>query len=248
MTILLVYCLFVLLVVTMHYPQHLAIIPDGNRTWAKDQGLSSFEWHAAGQQNSLRLAKYIFQETPISVLTLWWLSTENLLKRSKEELDYLSELYRLAIEDVKDLLLWLKVSFYRVWNAVGMPASLLEYLQQTQEELQFDDTDKSFVVAVNYWWRDEIVRGIHSLSHEETKTITADEFSKKLDFGKFPPVDLVIRTKWDKASRVSWFMLWWIGYAELFFSKLKFPAFGIKALEEALHRYDSVVQRRNFWK
>jgi len=63
-----------------------------------------------------------------------------------------------------------------------------------------------------------------------------------------PPLDLVIRTKGDKASRISGFMLRWIGYAELFFSPHKFPAFDTTKLQQALQRFHDTVDYRNFGK
>lgn len=63
-----------------------------------------------------------------------------------------------------------------------------------------------------------------------------------------PPVDLVIRTKGEIASRISGFMLWRIGYAELYFSKLFFPDFNPQALQEALQRFHERSVSRNFGK
>ena len=53
----------------MHYPKHIGIIPDGNRTWATEQGLPQIEGHLAGQQRSIELMKYIFTQTSIQVAT-----------------------------------------------------------------------------------------------------------------------------------------------------------------------------------
>jgi len=67
-----------------------------------------------------------------------------------------------------------------------------------------------------------------------------------MDFGAFPPLDMVIRTKGDVARRTSGFMAWWIGYAELFFSAMLYPDFDEHALQDAFSRYDSIADQRNF--
>ncbi len=80
------------------------------------------------------------------------------------------------------------------------------------------------------------------------QTVSAATFSGYLDFGKQAPVDLVVRTKGKMAHRLSGFLLWRIGYAELYFSPEYFPAFDVPKLEEALQWFDSVVAFRNFGK
>lgn len=231
----------------MNFPRHIAIIPDGNRTRAKEQWLDSYQGHLAGEHNSIALAQYIFEETPVETLTFRWLSTENLQQRSEQELEYLSRLYEIALQEVKELLHKCRVSFRRVGNALWLPAHLIDVLTQTQEECTFEST-KTLVIGINYGWKDEIIRGIQKLTPEEVSAITAETLTEKLDFYGLPTVDLLIRTKWDVARRLSWFMLWRIDYAELFFSPLKFPAFTPAALQEALVRYDSVAEQRNFGK
>ncbi|NOZ45087.1 MAG: undecaprenyl diphosphate synthase family protein [bacterium] len=79
------------------------------------------------------------------------------------------------------------------------------------------------------------------LSNIDEKTL-----SQSLDLGNIPPIELVIRTKGEIAHRTSGFMSWWIGYAELFFTKKMCPELMVKDLQEALQRFDKVYQHRNF--
>ena len=231
----------------MNYPAHVAMIPDGNRTWAKEQWFPSIQWHIAWKNNTLSLIRHIFMTTPISTFTLWGLSTENLRKRSKEELDYLCQTFLLAMEEVGCILQELKVSFRRAGNPDWLPENVVAGLNDLQERTQVD-SPKTFVACVNYWGRDEILRGIKKLSPEQIVWLTEEQFSDMLDFSDLPVVDLVIRTKWNVARRLSWFMSWWVWYAELFFSDLKFPAFDTTAFDEAVAWYSSVLHERNFWK
>ena len=87
---------------------------------------------------------------------------------------------------------------------------------------------------------------IKNVKNKNVGKLTEEEFGKYLDLGDLPPVDLVIRTKADEARRLSGFMLWWIGYAELYFTDIKFPAFNLDELQKALTWFDSIAEKRNF--
>lgn len=231
------------------YPQHVAIIPDGNRTRAKLFGKLSHFGHHAGFKNAIDLANYVFEHTPIKAFTLWWLSTENLKERGKEELQFLFSLFKMVADDLRTVLIKHRVSFKRVWDVTGLPQDLVDYLNAKQQELTFE-WDKHVLLCINYGGRNEIIRGIKKRATTDGNIDDLDEqtFGKYLDFDDIPAVDLVIRTKGELASRISGFMLWRIGYAELFFSKLHFPAFGIEALKEALQRFHDRSNARNFGK
>ena len=179
----------------MKAPQHIAFIPDGNRTWAKQRGLDQFIGHLEGFRRMMELAIHIFTKSETKVFTLWGLSTENLAK---------------------------------------------------QKEYRYP-TDRWFVLAINYWGQDEILRGIKSLI-SSGESITQDNLEKHMDFGHLPKVDLVIRTKQQYAKRLSGFMLWWIGYAQLYFSNLFCPDFTIEELEKAIAWYNDSLATQNFGK
>lgn len=232
----------------MHYPHHIAIIPDWNRTRAKQQGKTSMDWHLAWAKNSVFLLEYVFSETPITTVTMWYLSTENIAGRSTLELEFLFSLYKYIDSDLDALLQKHRASFRRVWSRDGLPQSFVEYLDKKQQNHSYTDSNKTVMFCANYWWRDEILRGIKALPTEKIATLTEEEFSTYLDFGDIEPVDLVIRTKGEIAQRTSWFLSWRIGYAELYFTPEFFPAFWPESLEKALFRYNSIAEWRNFGK
>ena len=95
-------------------------------------------------------------------------------------------------------------------NRKGIPEDVLEFLDAKQERFSFPDSDRTSVFALNYGGRDEIIRGIQSLSTDEIKDLTEESFTKKLEFSSLEPLDMVIRTKGDKAHRTSGFMSRWI--------------------------------------
>jgi undecaprenyl diphosphate synthase len=78
--------------------------------------------------------------------------------------------------------------------------------------------------------------------------VTIDQLSRSMDLWRFPPVELVIRTKGDIATRLSGFLSRWIGYAELYFTSTKFPDFGPAHFDQAVERFDQIAAQRNYGK
>ena len=228
------------------YPQHIALIPDGNRTWAKEKWFMSFVGHLEWFNRIVELGKYIFEQTPIKVFTAWGLSTENLKNRSKEELDYLFELYKKIWTDMFDILKNNKVNFRIAWNIKQLPQHLQDFLNKKMEELSFD-SDRYMFLAINYGGQDEILRAVEKLCKNNEEP-TKENLEKNMDFGLVPPVELVIRTKQKLAKRLSGFMLWWIGYAQLYFTDVYCPDFWVEELKKALIWYNKTVNTQNFWK
>ena len=233
----------------MIYPKHIWLIPDGNRTWAESKWIPKVMGHMEWFNKCVELSKYIFTNTDVEVFTVWWLSTENFRKRSEDELEYLFELYKKIPSDLYEFLSENKINFKIVGDMSSLPSDLSSFLKEKQEEFTFY-SKKSMVLAINYWWRDEIIRWIKDLFQNSTNIndISEENLSKYLDFWSLPNIDLVVRTKWDLAKRLSWFMLWWAWYAELYFSKKKLPEFSIDDLNDALNWFDSINSNRNFGK
>ncbi len=238
----------------MHYPQHIAIIPDGNRTWAKRKWLPKFIGHKNWFERVVELTKYVFENTPIKAMTVWGLSTENLKNRSEEELQYLFEIYKNRWNDLDEFLSKNKINFKRIGSPVWLPQDLINFLQEKEKKHSYN-TDRYNIVAINYGGRDEILRWINALIQDIKKwgtnfvnEIDEQVFSQYLDLADVPPIELVIRTKWWVARRLSGFMLWWIGYAELYFTEKLLPDFDIEELNRALEWFDSIVNERNFGK
>ena len=230
----------------MKAPQHIAFIPDGNRTLAKERGLDKFIGHLEGFRRMMELAIHIFTKSETKVFTLWWLSTENLKNRSQEELEYLFVLYEEITQQLYDTLHKEQVNFWVAGNIDQLPDHLKNRLLAKQKEYRYP-TDRWFVLAINYWGQDEILRGIKSLI-SSGESITQDNLEKHMDFGHLPKVDLVIRTKQQYAKRLSGFMLWWIGYAQLYFSDLFCPDFTVEELEKAIAWYNDSTATQNFGK
>jgi len=231
----------------MQYPKHVALIPDGNRTWAKELWKTSLEWHLEGFQRCIELAVHIFEDTSIEVFTLWWLSTENLKNRTKMELNYLFNLYKRITENLYDMMRKNHVNFRVAWDKSGLPTHLVNFLEEKESEFKFLESSKILVLAVNYGWQDEILRAMKKLNDSWEK-INKENLEKYMDFWWLPTVDLVIRTKQKLAKRLSGFMLWRIWYAQLYFTDLYCPQFTVQEFEKAIERWNDSLESQNFWK
>ena len=195
----------------------------------------------------IKLAQYVYTQTDIEVFTLWGLSTENLTNRSQQELDYLFDLYKQITESLYDLFHEQGVNFRVAGDMNGLSHDLVDFLIEKQREFNYPESKKTFVLAVNYGGQDEILRAMKKLV-ASGDVISKENLEKYLDFWGLPPVELVIRTKQQLAKRLSGFMLWWIGYAQLYFTDLYCPDFTVKELQKALDWYEQSLESQNFGK
>lgn len=233
----------------MIYPKHVAIIPDWNRTRAKENNKSVAEAYMMSYERGLELIKYAFTQTDIKTFTLRWLSTENAIKRPKEEFDFLMNMYKLIDDDLDEFLIANKINFKAIWDLDWITDDFRQYLLDKSERTK-SDSGKYFVFAINYGGRNEIIRWIKDMnkSNFDFSKLTEEDLSQNLDLGNVPNIELVIRTKWDQAQRTSGFMSRWIGYAELYFTAKKCPEFGVSDFKESLQRFDKMAELRNYWK
>ena len=237
------------------YPKHVAIIPDWNRTWARSKWYSNpVGGTLEGEKRIAEIIEYVFKKTLIDVITVWGLSTENMKSRDDGEKQFLFRLFGNLGNEQKEFMKARKVNFKRVGSEEWLSKELIKHFRDLEKELSFEDSNKWLVAAINYWWRDEIARGVKKLAKKKDISKLSSEdivnllTKKYLDFANLPQVDLVIRTKWHLARRLSGFMLWWIGYAELYFATQMMPEFWVREFKEALSWFEQVVKYRNFGK
>lgn len=233
----------------MTYPKHVAVIPDGNRTRAKENNKSVEEAYLISYERGIELIEYTFTQTDIQVFTLRGLSTENTNKRPPEEFDFLMNMHKMVDDWLEKILLDNNINFKRIGNPNGITQEFQDYLNEKTKKCK-SNSDKYFIFAVNYGWRDEIVRAVQSLAKEQKDctNITEQDISNASELTNVPPIELVIRTKGDQAHRTSGFMSRRIGYAELYFTQTKCPVFDTTEYKKALEWFTQVEDNRNFGK
>jgi undecaprenyl diphosphate synthase len=218
-----------------YFPKHVAIIPDGNRRWAKKRGQPAFEGHRYAAQVALPNLINELIRLGIKYFTFWALSTENLDGRSKKELSHLFNLIRISLKSKYKEFKEKKIKLKVIGDLTKLPEDLQKEAYKIMKKT-VNNNKITIVLGLNYGGRDEIIRAI-----KKGKNLAKENLGNYLDTVGIPDPDLIIRTGGEK--RLSGFMLWQSEYSELYFSDLYFPDFTAKELEKAINNY-SERQRR----
>jgi len=223
--------------------QHIAFIMDGNRRWATAHGLPKMEGHTKGLENFKTIVEACAGQK-IPYITFWALSTENLKKRSAQEVSHLFKLLSEIRNYLKDFVNNdARVKY--IGDLTKLPSPLKIILKDIETKTK-SHKSMTITLAINYGGRDEIIRMVKSMVKLATKSSEVNDKSinDAIDTGKMPPVDLMIRTGGHR--RLSGFLPWIIDYAELYFTDKMWPEFKEKDLNTAIEWY--AEQQRNFGK
>ncbi|MDO8486698.1 MAG: polyprenyl diphosphate synthase [Candidatus Curtissbacteria bacterium] len=215
-------------------PEHVVIIPDGNRRWAKAHGLEPIEGHKKGLDTALRVVKGS-RNLGVRVLTLWGFSTEN-WTRKPLEVNYLMRIYTWFFKKHLRELVKEGVKFHWLGRRDRVPAGLRQILERVEKETA---KNKQYIlnICIDYGGHDEIMRTFKKLLKKgiSASKISEEMVAKNLDTAGQPDPDLLIRTSGE--MRTSGIMPWQTTYTELFFSKLYFPDFSMAELKRAINDY-----------
>jgi len=225
-------------------PKHIAIIPDGNRRWAKKRGLKPWEGHLKGIGDFAQDIAWTAFDAGVEHLTIWGGSYDNLTKRSKIEIRMLNEAYRrfvrATLEDEKIYKRGVRVIFLGEWRKV-LEAETIELINKIQSSTK-NHKNYHLTVLVAYNGDKEMLYALNAILKDKPKSITPKIVKSHLWTAALPPVDLVIRTG-DKPHLSAGFMMWDVQYAELYFSKKMWPDFTKKDLLTAIKEYSSRERR-----
>lgn len=195
--------------------EHLAIIMDGNRRWAKEKSMMTTMGHKKGADVLVDTAKYC-NEIGLKYLTVYAFSTEN-WKRTEEEVGYLMGLLGVYLDKfLKELDMEnIKINF--IGNIDIIDSSLSTRIRNLEEKTA-NNTGLNLMIAFNYGGRDEIVRACRNIAEKvKNNELNVDDIDENLfsnhlyTSGKKDP-DLVVRTSGE--MRTSNFLPWQITYSE----------------------------------
>lgn len=221
--------------------QHVALIMDGNRRWAKAKKLPTVAGHQKGYQQIEKIVTRA-QELDISHITFWAFSTEN-WKRSEEEVSYLLDLFRKVFHGTMLKNLLKKGGRITVLgNIKAFPKDIQKDIAEVVEKSK-DNTSIQINIALNYGGREEIIRAVQQIvSNKIDKAeITENLISHNLYTADQPDPDLIIRT--GGAMRLSGYLPWQSVYSELYFTDTFWPDFDEKAFDKALDEYERRERR-----
>jgi len=220
-------------------PVHVAIIPDGNRRWAREKGLAPWEGHEAGAKN-LEILVDVALEKEVACLSFWGSSVDNLIKRPIAEKKALLDIYKRYFErlltDKKIYDNEVRVNVIGRWEE-QFPESLKKIIREVIEKTKhYEKRMLNFLLA--YSGTDDMlcaIKKINDTCAAKTK-ITAEIVKENLMTAELAPVDFMIRTGGEPHNS-NGFLMWDTADAQLYFYAGNFPDFKGHEFEKALEEY-----------
>ncbi|MBA3815408.1 MAG: di-trans,poly-cis-decaprenylcistransferase [Parachlamydiaceae bacterium] len=215
-------------------PRHVAIIPDGNRRWAKQREEMILLGHQAGANALIEIVK-AGKELGIKAMTFYLFSTEN-WNRSKEEVIalmwLLEDFLRSRCEEMKEH----GVRLMTIGNLKALSSEVQIAIEETMESTA-DCKDIDMIFALNYGGRDDLCRAFHKILDEygsklNSEFLTESLISRYLDTAPWGDPDLLIRTSGE--MRISNFLLWQLSYSEIHVTEALWPDFSHEDLLKAI--------------
>ena len=220
-------------------PNHVAIILDGNRRWAKRRGLHPSLGHAEGFKTLKKTATHILK-SGTKILSVFAFSTEN-FKRSEEEVSYLMNLFVSKFRSEMNFFIKNNVKVVFSGRKNKLSEEVLSAMKELEENTK-NCMNGTFNICLNYGGQAEITDAAKKIaelykSGKVSLNDITEETMYKYMYNDLPPIDLMIRTSGE--CRISNFMLYSISYAELIFTPVCFPDFKEKEYDKALEEYQS---------
>lgn len=224
--------------------QHIAVIMDGNRRWAKKHGLPGTAGHKKGAETLQEIVKFA-NEKGIKYLTLYAFSTEN-WQRDADEVSALMDLLRQYLsKELKDLQ-ENDVKIVFIGERQMLDSDITDKMSKIEQDTAHND-GLVLCIALSYGSRQEIVATAKKIASMvkrgdiKVNDIDTKMFSDMLYTKSIPNPDIVIRTGGE--MRVSNYLLWQIAYSELFFSPTLWPDFNAKELEQIIQKFNQRERR-----
>ena len=226
-------------------PQHIAIIMDGNRRWARENGISTSMGHKEGAETLKKITRYA-NKIGIKYLTVYAFSTEN-WKRSEDEVSSLMLLFKNYLDDLVSTVDVENIRVKIFGHIESLSKSLQLSVQKAMKKTE-NNTGTTLCIAFNYGGRDEITKAVKDIAQDvKENKIEISDINEKLVSSYLytkdePDPDLLIRTSGE--IRLSNFLPWQLVYSEFIFINKYWPDFSEKDLDDAIEIFEK--RNRNF--
>ena len=217
--------------------EHLGIIADGNRRWAKAQGLPTIEGHKKGLE-TIRALVGAASKAGVKYLTFYVFSTEN-WGRSTDEVSYIMKLAETRILKYAKELAENNIRMLILGSKNKISPKLMSTIEEA-ERVTENCTGTTVCFCFNYGGEQEIADAAN-IAKDVDDEITPETIRKHLYHPEVPNVDMVVRTSGEE--RISGFMLWRAAYAEFYFIKKYFPEMQADDIKEILKEYENRNRR-----
>ena len=221
-------------------PEHLGLILDGNRRWAKEHGVPVAQGHRQGYKNLKTVARAALKYG-VRYVSAYAFSTEN-WSRDKQEVSDLMKMIKWVLRhELKDFHKE-NIRLRVIGSKARLGTALLTAIHDA-EKLTADNTGGTLLICLDYGGQQEIVDAVKALAANgiNPADITAEMIGQHLYAPDVPPLDLVIRTSGEQ--RLSNFMTWETAYSELQFSDKNWPEFNESDLVAAIEKYGRTQRR-----
>ena len=225
-------------------PHHVAIIGDGNRSWAQKRKLPFILGHWRGAERMRQIVK-ASSELKIKVITVFGFSTEN-WSRPTDEIESLMRLYRTYLIQEREEMLKEGVRLNSIGDYSHFPSYVIDALEETKM-ITAQGEKIELIFALGYGGRDDIRRATVRIVEDVLEgKVKKEEVSEKLissylDTSRWPDPDLLIRTSGE--FRLSNFLLWQLSYAEVYTTNILWPDFTEKDLLQAIISFQQRLRR-----
>ena len=230
----------------MEIPKHVAIIPDGNRRWAKKHGVSVAEGYDKGIRKIGDVLKWC-REYEIRTLSMWGFSTDN-AKRNPEEIQKLFGLFKKYLAEAMEENQKASAEEKKKYNVrirfLGRRSLFPPEIQDAMNKIEgLTKNNKNYTLnlLLGYGGHEEIVDAVNALLREGKKEVDEKDIENRLYTAGQEHPDLVIRTSGEQ--RLSGLLPWQTVYSELHFSKKLWQDFGKGDFEDALKTYGRRMRR-----
>lgn len=232
----------------MQVPNHVAVIIDGNRRWARERSMQPWEGHRKGADTLDKFFHWCY-DLDVPQVSAWVMSTENFGQKSPKEISELMKIFEEYLEKLldkkSDFLDKYEVRVRFIGDLNKLPPRLIRLMGKIMIKTA-KYQKKMLNILINYGGYYDMTQAIKKIAQKIIKVgrieITPKDIEKNLLLPV--PIDLVIRT--GGRSRLSNFALWQAAYAEIYVTKTLWPDFSKKELIKAIKWYNSA--ERNFGK
>ena len=207
--------------------QHVAIIMDGNRRWAKERRLPAKDGHLEGVERVKELLQHL-RHTDIGTVTLFAFASAN-WQRTRDEVSHLMRLCADTLKSFAPECIENGVRIEVIGRRDRLPRTLNRAINEVQARTHAGN--RLLRIALDYSARESILAAARAMAPDAK----LEDLDREIAGPDTPPVDLLIRT--GKEQRLSDFLLWECAFAELYFSELYWPEFDAAAFDDALAWY-----------
>lgn len=213
-------------------PLHVGVIMDGNGRWAKKRLLPRKLGHKSGMERMIELSEHA-KKSGVKYLTVYVMSTENLVRRPEDEIEGLFGLIRKYFTAQAEKLYARGSGIKIIGDISALPEDVVKILTDAENASPANPVF-TLVFAINYGGRREIISAVNR-AVERGEKVTEENFARLLYTAEIPDPDLIIRTGGE--SRLSNFLTYQSAYAELYFTDVLFPDFSDAEFDRAIAAY-----------